>query len=249
MAEPSIDIDQVVRQVLAEMRPAPEGATGTLRAPSAEVPSAEVPSAKVPSAEGSHADELVVSARVVTMAELGRRIEGVRRVVVPTQAVLTPSVRDELRRRNIALVYGQPRPAPSGGSARLVLMTVGKSFDPAGLVTALRKEGIEVDLRRSDCLFASSDEVAREVAGGRAVAVMLTCEPAIALCVANRLPGVRAVLATDATETAAAAAAVGANLLVAAPRARTFFQLKHLVREFSRGGVRECPELLRERLA
>lgn len=254
MAERSIDIDKVVREVLAKIGPAPQG-SGAPPAQSAAGKMAEVASpgvagdGKLPAAATPGAEELVVSTRVVTMAELGDRLEGVRRVVVPVQAVLTPSVRDELRRKNIALVYEQPRPAPAAGSARLVLMTVGKSFDPAGLVTALGNEGIEVDPRRSDCFFASSDELAGEVAGGRAVGVMLTSQPAVALCVANRLPGVRAVLGTDAAETAAAAASVGANLLVVAPRARTFFQLKHLVREFCRGGVRECPELLRERLA
>ena len=41
---------------------------------------------------------------------------------------------------------------------------------------------------------------------------------------------------------AAAAAAVGANLLVADPQAGSFFQLKQIVTEFARGGVRPCPE-------
>jgi len=40
-----------------------------------------------------------------------------------------------------------------------------------------------------------------------------------------------------------------ANLLVADPRAGSFFQLKQMVAEFARGGVRPCPAVFRERLA
>jgi hypothetical protein len=234
MAEPSIDIDRVVREVLAEMGLAPQ----------ASPPLAATSAAARPSDE-----ELVVSARVVTMSDLGDRIERVRRVVVPMEAVVTPAVRDALRRTNIALVYEQPRPQAATGTARLVIVMVGQSFDPAGLVTALRKDGMEAALERSDCLVAASDELARSVADGRTLGVMLTSQPAAGLCVANRLPGVRAVLGTDAAETAAAVASVGANVLVVAPRSKTFFQLKYLVRQFGRGGVRPCPDALKERLA
>jgi hypothetical protein len=77
---------------------------------------------------------------------------------------------------------------------------------------------------------------------------VLTRHTAAALCLANRHPGVRAVRATDIPSTAATAAAVGANLLVANPAECTFFQLKQMLSEFCRGGVRECPEVFKERL-
>ena len=48
--------------------------------------------------------ELVVVERVVTLERIAGRLGGVRRVVVPPRAVVTPSVRDELRDRKIELV-------------------------------------------------------------------------------------------------------------------------------------------------
>jgi ribose 5-phosphate isomerase RpiB len=77
---------------------------------------------------------------------------------------------------------------------------------------------------------------------------ILTRHTAAALCLANRHPGVRAVLATDIPAAAAAVAAVGANLLVLDPTAGTFFQMKQILSDFCRGGVRDCPEVLKKRL-
>ncbi|MAV37521.1 MAG: hypothetical protein CMJ59_18935 [Planctomycetaceae bacterium] len=48
--------------------------------------------------------DLQLDDSVVALATLSGRLDGVSRLVVKTDAVVTPSVRDELRQRNIALV-------------------------------------------------------------------------------------------------------------------------------------------------
>lgn len=244
MTVPSIDIDRVVREVLAQMGLAPQGDGAPEPADSKE----GLPASPAAPEDGS----LVISARVVTLGDLGGlggRLDRLRRVIVSPGAVVTPAVRDELQRKNISLVFDRQQPEPTAGAARLVLVAVGESFDPAGLVAALRNEGFDVDARRSDCLVATSDELARELAGGKTLGVMLTSQPAMGVCLANRLAGVRAVWGGDAAETLRGIEAVGANLLVVAPRRKTFFELKRMIGEFGRGGVRPCPELLRERLS
>ena len=252
MTEPSIDIDRVVREVLAEMGLAPQGdsAPGPEPVDSSKVAQEQTePDGDAQTTPGSEDGSLVISSRVVTLDDLGGRLDRVRRVIVSPGAVVTPAVRDELLRKNVSLVFEQRRPDPTPGTARLVLVTVGKSFDAAALVTALRNEGIDVDSRRSECLIATSDELAGELRDGNTLGVMLTSQPAIGVCLANRLAGVRAVPGGDAAETTQWTEAVGANLLVVAPRQRSFFQLKRTIGEFGRGGVRPCPELLNERLS
>lgn len=236
MAQPPIDVERVVREVLAEM-----GHTVALPAAPAPAPAA----AATIAAEG----ELRIGARVVSMADLPDRLAGVCRVVVPADAMVTPLVRDELQRKNIALVYERPRSAarPAAG-ARLVLVTLGGSYDPAGLVRSLRADGLEVDSHCADCLAAASDLVAAEVAGGGALGAVLTRHAAVALCLANRLPGVRAVQAVDAAQAGAAAGSVGANVLVISPREMPPYQLGRVLRDFCRAGVRPCPEELKGRL-
>ncbi len=222
MAKKSIDVDQVVREVLAELDHAPNA--------------------------GHTDNELVINARVVTLSEVEGRLGPVRRLVVPPQAVVTPAVRDELYRKNITLAYATTAKPQAAGSLRLVLVTAGKRFDPAALVHALGKEDIQVEQHASDCLIAAADQLAAELRKANTLGVLLTRHTAAGLCLANRHRGVRAVSGADAPAVANAAAAVGANLLVLDPGVVGFFQLKQIVTEFCRSGTRECPEVYQEQL-
>lgn len=52
------------------------------------------------------ARELAVQERLVTLATLHGKLDGVRRVSVGRRAIVTPAVRDELSRRQIELQRG-----------------------------------------------------------------------------------------------------------------------------------------------
>lgn len=250
MSKPSIDIDLVVREVLAELGAAPAGDTKKReggrekREEGREKREKQGLGTLVPSAADG---ELVLTSRVVSTGELSGRLDSVRRVVVSRRAVVTPAVRDELFRRGIALEYVDPSDGRKE-AIRLAMITSGTDFDPAPLAAALDREGFSVERSDSDCLIAAVDELAKETSRSDTLGVLLTPHTAAGLCLANRLPGVRAIGGSCAPEVAAAAAAVGANLLVADPRAGSFFQLKQIVAEFARGGMRSCPEVFRGRL-
>ena len=236
MADPSIDVNRLVREVLDRLRVVPDASPK---------PGEPPPAGRAgPTTDG----DLIVTARVVTADDVEGRLDGVRRLVVPLRAVLTPSVHDLLHRNGVTLVRAPGETAQAAQGVRLVVLTVGESFDPAGLIGVLASEGIRVDARTSDCLIASSDELAGELGKGSTLGLLLTSETAVALCLANRCAGVRAVRGTDAAAAAAAVDSVGANLLIVAPAKTSFFQLKLMVTEFCRGGIRHCPEVLRERL-
>jgi hypothetical protein len=195
----------------------------------------------------SSANDLVLSARVVTMNEILGRLDSSRRVVVSREAIVTPAVRDELLRRGIALEYADStncRPT----AVRLVLMIAGTEFDSAALALALAREGFCVESAALDCVIAAVDQLAAEIAKPDTLGILLSRHTAAGLCLANRLPAVRAITAADPPGVAFAAAAVGANVLVADPNGGSFFQLKQMITEFARGGVRPCPAVFRERL-
>ena len=58
----------------------------------------------VTTAEDARESELEIDTRVICLAPLSGRLEGICRLVVKADAVVTPSVRDELRDRNVELV-------------------------------------------------------------------------------------------------------------------------------------------------
>lgn len=62
---------------------------------------AAVGTTAVPATAHRTGRELVVDERLITLATLNGRLEGVRRVVVTNKALLTPAVYDELRDRGI----------------------------------------------------------------------------------------------------------------------------------------------------
>ena len=193
--------------------------------------------------------DLVISARVVTMDEVLGRLDSVRRVVVSREAIVTPAVRDELLRRGIALTFADSsncRPT----AVRLRAYDVGNRFRSGGARGRRWPARASVsECAAADCLIAATDQLAAEVSKPETLGVLLSPHAAAGLCLANRLSGVRAITACDAPGVAAAAAAVGANLLAADPQAGSFFQLKQMITEFGRGGVRPCPAVFRERLA
>ncbi len=237
--EMTIDVNQIVREVIAELE--------RRQAADADAPDASTPTADS-AAPKDDPRELVVYSRVVTLAELRDRLSQIRRLVVPPDAVITPAARDALADRNVSLVFGTADTSTAAGAARVLLIAARTGFDPSVLAEALRGEGIGVEMQESDCLIRSTDALAARVRDGRTLAVVLTPDVAAALCLANRHSGVRAVSATEAGAVAAAARGVGANVLVVDPQGRGLFQLKQTIGAFCRPGPWPCPEPLQPRL-
>jgi hypothetical protein len=73
----NIDIDRIVREIVARLR-------------------AEM--------EAQPVDELSLDTRVVTMTEVKGKLDGIRQLKIGLRAIVTPSVRDELNDKKITLV-------------------------------------------------------------------------------------------------------------------------------------------------
>jgi hypothetical protein len=252
MNEQTIDIERVVREVLAALgaghtavEPTP---ASTVQPKSASSGQAAAKHAGVETAQTPAEGDLAIDSRVVAMGELTGRLASVRRLIVSRNAIVTPAVQDELLRRNIALVLADATKPAAAVAPRLAMISSSVAFDPAALIAVLKREGFAAEHTALNCLIASTEQLAAELAKPDTLGLLLTPHVAAGLCLANRLSGVRAITGGDVPAVAAAAAAVGANLLVLAPRSAGFFQLKQMVTEFCRGGVRPCPEVFRRQL-
>jgi ribose 5-phosphate isomerase RpiB len=253
MNDLTLDIERIVTEVLAQLaaaqapqpkaEPAPKPAT-----PVAPTACKKPKNSNAPSAAQQDNNTLTLTSRVVTMNDVLGRLNGVRRVIVSRKAIVTPAVRDDLLRRGIALDTSDSVSDRKSTAARLVLMTSGTDFESAALAAALTREGFTVEPTSSDCLIAATDQLAAEIASQDTLCVLLTKYVAAAMCLANRHRGVRAINCIDALTVVKTSAAVGANMLAIDPKAGGFFQLKQIVTEFTRGGVRPCPLVFREKL-
>jgi hypothetical protein len=239
MATASTDeIERIVREVTEQLR----GSSLAVTKPTAVAPA----SAALPSE--SRDGEVHVHSRVVTIESIVGRLNGAKQLVVPRGALVTPSVRDELRRKGVALVRENVAASVTNGLPRVLLVVGRTRHDPATAVRLLTQEGIAVQTETSDCMIASTDKLAAAVATGQSLGLLWTRHTAVGLCLANRHAAVRAVLASGVSTTAAAVESVGANVLVIDPTVGTDYEKKQILRDFCVGGIRLCPDALRERL-
>jgi hypothetical protein len=167
--------------------------------------------------------------RVLAAVDLQRNLNGHRAVVLGPQTVITPLAGEELRAGGIevrreapaarpsAWGYGQDRPHPLVESA----------------VQALEREGVVLrgwpEAQALPCRWAKAlaECVARgECAGG----VLFCADPGLVCCVANKVPGLRAVPVVTVGQAARATLTLAANLLAVEMPGRTFFEVRQILR-------------------
>lgn len=259
------DIDAIVREVLqrlmqpsaatTEPRPAPEtprapstppnAASAALTAPapaaSNQVPAAsnQAPAASPPVAPRKPADQpgaLRLPERLITLATLEGRLRGVRRVVVGRSAVVTPSVRDVLRRQDIELAREDLQSAGATTMSNCSVRVAGADCSAGALSSQLGTQVVSLD-RVTEAVRQS----VRDIRSEQKLAVVITRQTALALCLANRHRRVRAAIARCEETVRDAVESIGANLLVLDPRRAKPEELARLVRIFAEGGDRDCP--------
>jgi len=216
------DVERIVRQVLAEI------AGGKPVAQS--------------SATSNGAGDLVVSKRVVSLADVEGRLTGVTRVIVERGAVFTPAARDELKQHGVSIASAV-RAGIKQAKLRIGLAAAETKYDAKAFIAALATDGFEVETLKENCLPGTIDKLCCRVKHD-GVGLLITSSAAAALCLANRQSGVRAALAVNVAAVEGAVSAIGANLLVVDPAGKSLFELRQIVRQWLRGGRPACPAAL-----
>lgn len=254
MADAQLDIDRIVREVLRRLQeqlPGAGAAGPEKQAPDGANPHGSVPPATAAPAPCPPTDRrtLAVGERVVTLATLAGRLDGVQRVRVSPGSLVTPAVRDELRKRQIELVRGAASaPATVPTDVPFVVGVAAVSQDAGALVSNVCGELGADRCVPSGGLIDVVQALARAVVDQRQRAVLLTSQPVAAVCLANRRRGVRAAWGCHAAAVSQAVQTLGANLLVLDPAAHGVHELRRMVQQFVHGGPPECPAELRAAL-
>jgi hypothetical protein len=112
-------------------------------------------------------------------------------------------------------------------------------------VQALRREGLALrELPKAGeslpCRWARA--LAECVARGECAGGVVFCEdPGLVCCVANKVPGLRAVAVTTVSQAARATLTLAANLLAVEMPGRTFFEVRQILRTLC-GAPQTCPD-------
>lgn len=180
--------------------------------------------------------------RVLSVADLRSSLNGHHEVLVGADTVVTPLANEELRGRGIAVQRQAARVEPTGPAW-------GYGQDrPHGMVRsavqALARDGVPLrELTAGDslpCRWARA--VAECLARGECAGGVLFCDdPGLVACVANKVPGLRAVSVTTVAQATRATLQLAANLLVVEMPGRTFFEIRQILRTLC-GNVLTCPD-------
>lgn len=287
MAAAELDLEMIVREVLRRLEQAgdepggdaaPRGAATRAPAmnaePAAAVATAVAPPAVPPPTVPPPADRParldLGQHRTITLGLIEGRLTGVRELLVPHGAVVTPSVRDELRTRGVGLRFADrsagdlaarsathaPSAAapsvdvsPTAASAAGGRLVLGVAQAPYAAVAAaaVRTESPEAEQIDHDCVLEVIRQTLPAVVEQGRISVVLTERPAVALCLANRTPGVRAAWGVSVAAVREAARLIGTNLLVIHPGQHSLHEVRSMVREFV-GGRHDCPKGYRRTL-
>lgn len=242
MAGQELDLEAIVREVLRRLaqlggdRTGDDGAETPRQTPAAP---AIPPTASVPG-------QLRLSERTITLGSVAGQLQNVKDVLVSAGAVVTPSVRDELRKRQIALHFAA-EPAADQDSTDLVLGVAGGAKANGSALAAVQAEAGSAERIERDCVLEVVRQVSQAVGGQRRIGLVLTDRPAVALCLANRQASIRAAWGMNVASVREAAKLIGANLLVVNPAQHGVYELRGMIREFV-GGRHECPKVYRRAL-
>jgi len=248
MTGATLDIEAVVAEVIRRLRQLASAddraaSVSPSASSSAAAPIPPAPPALAPSAPTSQPDDLVLDEPVVTLQMLDGRLSQIHRVLVRRRAVVTPSVRDELRKRNIRLEHRQETTATPPNAGELLIVRCGQSTAAAEAARELTTPaGARVVV--CDDLRSAAQTLASTVRDARRIGVLLTEETWLAASVVNRSAVVRGACVRSVDETRAAVASLGANVLIVDPAVVAGHVWNELLEVFRADLPRRCPGLL-----
>ena len=174
---------------------------------------------------------------VITADVLAENGSGRAAITVGERAIVTPSAHDWLRHNKVKLIRGvaSATASPAKTSDRLVIVhsasqTVDRVLEDAGQLTngGWNRKGV-----------VSVDEAAKKVIGelrreNSRVIVVLTSEPEVAACLANRNDKVKAAVVADTAAVGRVKSGLDGNVFVIDPAERSFFELRNIIRQIGR---------------
>jgi hypothetical protein len=187
---------------------------------------------------------VTIADSVITLATVERLPSGTKRVTIAAKAVITPSAREHARDHGIELVRVSPATAATSAARSFLVAHADCTADVKNrCATIARSVPGSQQLPATglaDVVAALAAHAARD--GSRAV--LLCGRTAVAVALANRSAGVRAVTARDPASLLAAISECAANIIVVDPNAFPAASLDRVCGDFARRDLGIAPHEL-----
>ena len=217
---------EIVRQLVAEV-------VARLHSQPAAAPAAVSSASSSSYGQPRQAVGVTIADAVITLATVERLPSGTKRATIAAKAVITPSAREHALDHGIELVRVSPATAPAAAARPFVVAHAECSADviPRCAAIARNVPGSHQPPAAglADVVAALAVHAARD--GGRAV--LLCGRPAVAVALANRSAGARAVTARDPASLLAAISECAANIIVIDPKAFPAASLDRVCGDFA----------------
>lgn len=261
MKGPAVEIDRIVRQVLAERSwSAADGAT--VRLGPATLPPCSA-------AVLTRSEVRSLPGKVITLSDVEGLAHSEQPLSIAAGAVISPLAMDYLKAHGIELVANETAPnatpeldpagarctcgcgrcAPGGhGAVHLRIARWGYAVvEPAPLavaaVSALARSGTRLEALASGTLSTVLEAVTSAIRVSDDWGAVCFCrESALAVCALNQHEGIRAAAAESVQQVVRATETLGINVLVVEPEGKTQHELRGMMRVFCRSeGAWTCP--------
>lgn len=217
--EPAL-IEEIVRRVMAQL-PA-QGAAGHAGG-----------TTPVGAATSAVSHRVMLTEPVITHDLLSERVNGSKQIVITQKALLTPSARDFVRTRGVQVIREQPA-ARSAEAQRWQVLAV-SAATAAQVTDQFRASGAACEQKLCGSTVEAAAQAISAICRGEAEGViLLTTEPELAACLANRNDRVRAAAVTGSTAVERAKPSLKPNVWAIDVAQRTSFEMQNVVKSIVR---------------
>jgi hypothetical protein len=182
--------------------------------------------------------------RLLAEEDLRRHLTSQREIVLGTKTIVTPLALDFLKGKRVAI-----RRDDKAGDKGVSMGTWGIAVEApspvvAAAIQALLQDGRMLTVMEYvrgdvvDWIRSIAHQVVQRQAPG---AVVVSEQPSLAACIANKVPGMRAASVSQTSEIGALKAVLSPNLFALTAAGRTFFELRQMLK-LATASPPACPE-------
>ncbi|MDR2438650.1 MAG: hypothetical protein LBE12_04665 [Planctomycetaceae bacterium] len=223
-----LDIDTIVRQIMTDLtvtaKPVPADIKTVTNSDSLTAVNGNV--------EKPHVNEIYIDNRVISLADLNEQIGGATKLFISPKSILTPSVKDEIRKRKIEVAVKLPLQNSQSISVIWLAFHQPATFS-YNLLNQLQKEFVlkqKSFATLTELLNETEQQLVHETTRGVAV----TKHSATAIRLANQRNTIRAIGCVDPKQSVDDTIELNANLLVIHPERVSNTKIFEIVKQLQK---------------